>query len=60
MKVQGDFAKVADSKEGLISLCMSAEDWSASEGEVDRIVIRGALHHFTRCHPFSQAGGGLV
>ena len=40
--------KVADSKEGVNSMCMSAEDWSAKEGKVDRIVIRGALHHFTR------------
>ena len=42
-------AKVADSKEGVNSMCMSAEDWSAKEGKVDRVVIRGALHHFTRC-----------
>ena len=52
MKFQGNFAKVASSKEGVISLCMSAEDWSASEGEVDRVVIRGALHHFTRWASF--------
>ena len=40
--------KVAESKEGVSSLCMSAEDWSSKEGKVDRVVIRGALHHFTR------------
>ena len=40
--------KVAESKEGVSSLCMSAEDWSAKEGKVDRVVVRGALHHFTR------------
>ena len=40
--------KVAESKDGVESLCMSAEDWSAMEGKVDRVIIRGALHHFTR------------
>jgi len=43
-----EMLEVADSKEGVNSMCMSAEDWSAKEGKVDRIVIRGALHHFTR------------
>ena len=40
--------QVAGKKEGVTSLCMSAEEWSAKEGKVDRVVIRGALHHFTR------------
>jgi len=43
-----EMLEVAESKEGVSSLCMSAEDWSAKEGKVDRVVIRGALHHFTR------------
>ena len=40
--------QVAGKKEGVTSMCMSAEEWSAKEGKVDRVVIRGALHHFTR------------
>jgi len=43
-----EMLEVAERKEGVRSLYMSAEDWSAIEGKVDRIVIRGALHHFTR------------
>merc|ERR1711971_294816 len=43
-----EMLEVAESKEGVSSLCMSAEDWSSMEGKVDRVVIRGALHHFTR------------
>ena len=40
--------QVAGKREGVTSLCMSAEEWSSKEGKVDRVVIRGALHHFTR------------
>ena len=39
---------MAGKKEGVTSMCMSAEEWSATEGKVDRVVIRGALHRFTR------------
>ena len=61
----GDLSEnqVAESKEGVDSLCMSAEEWSAKEGKVDRIVIRGALHHFTRWPSLltgRQMGGRLV
>jgi len=43
-----EMLEVAGKKEGVTSMCMSAEEWSAKEGKVDRVVIRGALHHFAR------------
>ena len=46
--------QVAGKKEGVTTLCMSAEEWSVKEGKVDRVAIRGALHHFTRWYDVSS------
>ena len=42
---------MVEGREGVEGVCMGAEEWSrgGGQGDTDRVMIRGAIHHFNRC-----------